>query len=101
MIDANTPLEKIAEMCNTMEDLRNLLKQCDFKTNTEDAIQISPELLQETISKTKHLKTVTRSDIQRLLRIEYSKAAKLLTKAIVASNNLSKVRIRKNAIINN
>ena len=58
MIDANTPLEKIAEMCNTMEDLRNLLKQCDFKTNTEDA-------------------TVTRSDIQRLLRIEYSKAAKL------------------------
>ena len=24
MIDANTPLEKIAEMCNTMEDLRNL-----------------------------------------------------------------------------
>ena len=66
-----------AEMCNTMEDLRNLLKQCDFKTNTEDDIQISPELLQETISKTKHLKTVTRSDIQRLLRIEYSKAAKL------------------------
>lgn len=55
MIDANTPLEKIAEMCNTMEDLRNLLKQCDFKTNTEDDIQISPELLQETISKTKHL----------------------------------------------
>lgn len=77
MIDANTPLEKIAEMCNTMEDLRNLLKQCDFKTNAEDDIQISPELLQETISKTKHLKTVTRSDIQRLLRIEYSKAAKL------------------------
>jgi len=77
MIDANTPLEKIAEMCNTMEDLRNLLKQCDFKTNTEDDIQISPELLQETISKTKHLKPVTRSDIQRLLRIEYSKAAKL------------------------
>lgn len=76
MIDANTPLEKIAEMCNTMEDLRNLLKQCDFKTNTEDD-KISPELLQETISKTKHLKTVTRSDIQRLLRIEYSKAAKL------------------------
>ena len=97
MIDANTPLEKIAEMCNTMEDLRNLLKQCDFKTNTEDDIQISPELLQKTISKTKHLKTVTRSDIQRLLRIEYSK----VTKAIVASNNLSKVRIRKNAIINN
>ena len=29
MIDANTPLEKIAEMCNTTEDLRNLLKQCD------------------------------------------------------------------------
>ena len=77
MIDPNTPLEKIAKMCHSMEDLRNLLKQCDFKANTEDNIQISPELLQEAISKTKHLKTVTRGDIQRLLRIEYPKAAKL------------------------
>lgn len=77
MIDPNAPLEKIAEMCHGMEDLRNLLKQCDFKTNTEDNIQISQELLQEVISKTKHLKTITRGDIQRLLKIEYSKAAKL------------------------
>ena len=77
MIDPNTPLEEIAKMCHSMEDLRNLLKQCDFKANTEDNIQISPKLLQEAISKTKHLKTVTRGDIQRLLRIEYPKAAKL------------------------
>ena len=77
MIDPNTPLEKIAEMCHGMEDLRTLLKQCDFKTNTEDNIQISQKLLQEVISKTRHLKTVTRGDIQRLLRIGYPKAAKL------------------------
>ena len=77
MIDPNTPLEEIAEMCNSMEDLCNLLKQCEYKKTIEDDIQISPELLQEAISKTKHLKTVTRSDIQRLLRIEYPKAVKL------------------------
>ena len=77
MIDPNTPLKKIAEMCNTMEELRNLLKQCKFEKNQKDDISISPELLQEAISKTKHLKTVTRSDIQRLLRIEYPKAVKL------------------------
>lgn len=46
------------------------------KKNQKDDIPISPELLQEAISKTKHLKTVTRSDIQKLLRIGYSKAAK-------------------------
>ena len=40
MIDPNTPLEEIAKMCHSMEDLRNLLKQCDFKANTEDNIQI-------------------------------------------------------------
>ncbi len=77
MTDPNTPLEKIAEVCNTMEDLRSLLKQCDFKTNTEDNIQISQELLQEAISTTKHLKTVTKGDIQRLLRIGYTKAVTL------------------------
>lgn len=77
MIDPNTPLEKIAEMRHGIEDLRNLLKQCDFKTNTEDDIKISQELLQEVISKTRHLKTVMRGDIQRLLQIGYPKAAKL------------------------
>lgn len=77
MIDPNTPLEKIAEMCNTMEELCNLLKQCKFGKNRKDDISISPELLQEAISKTKHLKIVTRSAIQRLLRIEYPKAVKL------------------------
>ena len=87
MIDPNTPLEKIAEMCRTMEDFHNLLKQCDFKTKTEDNIQISPELLQEAISKTKHLKTVTRGDIQRLLRIGYPKAAKLYELITNPENN--------------
>ena len=45
--------------------------------NIEDDIQISPKLLQEAILKTKHLKTVTISDIQKLLRVGYPKAAKL------------------------
>ena len=72
MIDPNTPLEEIAEMCNSMEDLCNLLKK-----TIEDDIQISPKLLQEAILKTKHLKTVTIIDIQKLLRVGYPKAAKL------------------------
>ena len=75
MIDPNTPLEEIAEMCNSMEDLCNLLKQCEYKKTIEDDIQISPKLLQEAILKTKHLKTVTISDIQKLLRVGYPKAA--------------------------
>ena len=77
MIDPNTPLEEIAEMCNSMEDLCNLLKQCEYKKTIEDDIQIPPKLLQEAILKTKHLKTVTISDIQKLLRVGYPKAAKL------------------------
>ena len=77
MIDPNTPLEEIAEMCNSMEDLCNLLKQCEYKKTIEDDIQISPKLLQEAILKTKHLKTVTIRDIQKLLRVGYPKAAKL------------------------
>lgn len=77
MIDPRTPIEKIAEMCNSMEDLGNLFKQCNFKKNKDDGIPISPELLQEAISKTNHLKTITRSDIQRLLGIGYPKAAKI------------------------
>ena len=49
MPDPNTPLEKIAEMCNSMEELRKLLKEySDDKTNADD-IPISPELLQEAI----------------------------------------------------
>ena len=77
MLDSNTPLEKIAEMCNSMENLRKLLKQCSLKETEADDIPISPELLQEAISKTEHLKTVTRADIQRLLCVGYPKAAKL------------------------
>lgn len=87
MPDPNTPLEKIAEMCNSMEELRKLLKEySDDKTNADD-IPISPELLQEAISKTKHLKTVTIADIQRLLDIGYPKAAKLYDLIINLKNS--------------
>ena len=77
MLDSNTPLEKIAEMCNSMENLRKLLKQCRLEETEADNIPISPELLQEAISKTVHLKTVTRADLQKQLGIGYPKAAKL------------------------
>lgn len=77
MIDQKTPLEKVAEVCRTMSDLCALLNQSDYKTNKEDDIQMSPELLQEALSKTKHLQTITICDIQRLLRIGYPKAVKL------------------------
>ena len=87
MLDSNTPLEKIAEMCNSMENLRKLLKQCSLEETEADNIPISPELLQEAISKTKHLKTVTRADIQRLLDIGYPKAAKLYDLIINLKNS--------------
>lgn len=77
MLDSNTPLEKIAEMCNSMENLRKLLKQCSLEETEADNIPISPELLQEAISKTEHLKTVTKADLQKQLGIGYPKAAKL------------------------
>ena len=77
MTNSRTPIEKLAELCNTMEDLRKLLKQCDVKETAADDIPISPELLQEAISKTEHLKTVTRADLQKQLGIGYPKAAKL------------------------
>lgn len=77
MTDPRTPIEKLAETCNSMEDLRKLLKQSNTEKTNADGIPISPELLQEAISKTKHFKTVTRADIQRLLWVEYPKAAKL------------------------
>ena len=77
MTDSRTPIEKLAELCNSMEDLRKLLKQCDVKETAADDIPISPELLQEAISKTEHLKALTRADIQRLLCVGYPKAAKL------------------------
>ena len=77
MTDPRTPIEKLAELCNSMDDLRNLLEQCDVEETAADDIPISPELLQEAISKTKHLKTVTRADLQKQLGIGYPKAAKL------------------------
>ena len=53
------------------------LNNANTKKTIEDDIQISPKLLQEAILKTKHLKTVTIIDIQKLLRVGYPKAAKL------------------------
>ena len=77
MTDPHTPIEKLAETCNSMEELCNLLKQCNVGETAADDIPISPELLQEAISKTEHLKTVTRADLQKQLGIGYPKAAKL------------------------
>ena len=87
MINPLTPLEKIAEMCNSMEDLCKLLKQCDVKETGADDIPISPRLLQEALFKTKHLKTVTRTDIQRLLCVGYPKAAKIYELIVNLRNN--------------
>ena len=87
MLDSNTPLEKIAEMCNSMENLRKLLKQCSLEETEADKIPISPELLQEAIFKTVHLKTVTRADLQKQLGIGYPKAAKLYELIINLKND--------------
>ena len=87
MTDPRTPIEKLAETCNSMEDLRKLLKQCNVEETEADDIPISPELLQEALFKTKHLKTVTRADIQRLLDIGYPKAAKLYDLIINLKNS--------------
>lgn len=76
MVDKNMPLEEIAKRCGTMEELNELLGRCEGENDWDD-VSIEPQLLQEAIDKTKHLETVTRSDIQRLLKIGYPKAAKL------------------------
>lgn len=76
MIDKNTPLEEIAKRCGTMEELNELLGRREVENDWDD-VSIEPQLLQEAIDKTKHLETVTRSDIQRLFKIGYPKAAKL------------------------
>lgn len=86
MTDPRTPLIKIAKMCNSMEDLRKLLKQCNVDETNAD-IPISPELLQEAISKTEHLKTVARADLQKQLGIGYPKAAKLYELIINLEND--------------
>lgn len=81
-----TPIEQLAKMCNSMEDLGNLFKQCNFKEgSTEDTITNTSELLNKAISKIKHLKTVTISDIQKLLHIGYPQAAKLY--ALIKNKN--------------
>lgn len=88
MIDPRTPIEKIAEMCNSMEDLDNLFNQCNFEKTKDDDISIPPKLLQEAISKPNHLKTITRSEIQKLLRIGYPKASKLYDLITNPKNNV-------------
>ena len=76
MVDKNMLLEEIAKRCGTMEELNELLGRCEVENDWDD-VSIDPQLLQEAIDKTKHLETVTRSDIQRLFKIGYPKAAKL------------------------
>ncbi len=76
MLGPDTPLEDVKKMCKTLDDLRNLMNQCDFKENEEN-IEIPQELLQEAVMKTKHLKNVKVSDIQKTLRIGYPVASKI------------------------
>lgn len=76
MIDKNMPLEEIAKKCGTMEELNELLGRCECENNRND-VSIEPQLLKEAIDKTKQLETISRSDIQRLFKIGYPKAAKL------------------------
>lgn len=76
MVDKNMPLEEIAKRCGTMEELNELLGRCECENDWDD-VSIEPQLLKEAIDKTKQLETVTRSDIQRMFKIGYPKAAKL------------------------
>lgn len=76
MVDKNMPLEEIAKWCGTMEELNELLRRCECENDWDDVL-IEPQLLKEAIDKTKRMETFTRSDIQRLFKIGYPKAAKL------------------------
>ena len=77
MVDSNMPLTKISEICNSMDDLLNLLGQCKIEKYDSHDIPLSGELLQEAISKLRNKQTVTRCDIQRLLRVGYPEAARI------------------------
>ena len=75
MVNSNMPLTKISEICNSMDDLLNLLEQCKIENYDSHDLPLSGELLQEAISKLRNKQTVSRCDIQRLLRVGYPKAA--------------------------
>lgn len=77
MVDSNMPLTKISEICNSMDDLLNLLGQCKIANYDSHDILLSGELLQEAISKLRNKQTVSRCDIQRLLRVGYPEAARI------------------------
>ena len=77
MVDSNMPLTKISEICNSMDDLLNLLGQCKIAKHDSYDIPLSDELLQEAISKLRNKQTVSRCDIQRLLRVGYPEAARI------------------------
>lgn len=77
MVDSNMPLTKISEICNSMDDLLNLLGQYKIEKHDSHDIPLSGELLQEAISKLRNKQTVTRCDIQRLLRVGYPEAARI------------------------
>ena len=71
MVDSNMPLTKISEICNSMDDLLNLLGQCKIANCDSHETPLSGELLQEAINKLQNKHPVTRRDIQRLLRVGY------------------------------
>lgn len=77
MVDSNMPLTKISEICNSMDDLLNLLEQCKIENYDSHDLPLSGELLQEAISKLRNKQTVSRCDIQRLLRVGYPEAARI------------------------
>ena len=77
MVDSNMPLTKISEICNSMDDLLNLLGQCKIEKYDSHDIPLSGELLQEAISKLQNKHPVTRCDIQKLLRVGYPEAARI------------------------
>ena len=77
MVDSNMPLTKISEICYSMDDLLNLLEQCKIENYDSHDLPLSGELLQEAISKLRNKQTVSRCDIQRLLRVGYPEAARI------------------------
>ena len=77
MVDSDMPLTTITEICNSIDDLLNLLGQCKIENYDSHDIPLSGELLQEAISKLRNKQTVSRCDIQRLLRVGYPEAARI------------------------
>ena len=76
MIDPNTPIEELVNLCKSVDDIQNIRNQC-MPQPSDDNFENPPALLQEAIQKTKHLKTVKTSDVQKCLQIGYPLAAKI------------------------